>query len=116
MRFVQGHKAVTPVRLKPADPLSGVKHSITEPQHDYFQKKENVLIFKPLQGSRGCVKGQNICLIIVCFIPFNLKCNMATFKKLFQTFEPHPHGSKCIGKIIACTLVYVLICNVTILE
>ena len=31
MCLAQGHKAVTPVRLKPAAPRSRVKHSTTEP-------------------------------------------------------------------------------------
>ena len=31
MCLAQGHNAVTPVRLKPADPRSLVKHSTTEP-------------------------------------------------------------------------------------
>ena len=31
MCLAQGHNTVTPVRLKPAAPLSRVKHSTTEP-------------------------------------------------------------------------------------
>ena len=39
-------------------------------QHDYFQKKKNVLTFKPNTEVKG-VKGQNICLpVIIPFIPF----------------------------------------------
>ena len=33
--FAQGHITVTPVRLKNAAPLSGVKHSTTEPLHSH---------------------------------------------------------------------------------
>ena len=35
MCLVQGHNAVTPVRLKPTTPWSSVKESTTEPLHSF---------------------------------------------------------------------------------
>ena len=37
MCLVQGHKAVTPVRVEPAVPWSRVKHSTTEPLHSHIR-------------------------------------------------------------------------------
>ena len=34
--LAQGHNAVTPVRLEPAAPRSGVKHSTTEPLRSHY--------------------------------------------------------------------------------
>ena len=44
-----------------------------------FRRKK---YFDPHLRCRGCVKGQNICLHgVLCFIPFNLICNMTSFRK-----------------------------------
>ena len=54
---------------------------------------------------RGFVKGQIIFHGILCYIPFNLICNMTTFRK--KTFWPHPRGQGVVlGKIFASMLLY----------
>ena len=78
-------------------------------QHDYFQKKK-VLTFDPTPGVKGVCKDR-ICACIVlyplCSIPFNLICDMSTFRK-----------GVCKDRICACMVLYALfhsnlICNMT---
>ena len=48
-------------------------------QHDYFQKKKNVLTFDPTPGVKGVCKV--VCLDgTLCSIPINLISNMTTFR------------------------------------
>ena len=91
-------------------------------QQDHFQKK--VLSFWPHPRGRGCAQGHNICLYgVLCSIPFNLICNMITFrKKNVLTFWPHPwsQGYVCEQNICyhvaVCFIHFNLICNITIFQ
>ena len=61
-------------------------------------------LLNPYRG-RGYVKGQNNCLnSVLCFIPFNLICNMTTFRKENKiTFDPTPGvKGKCVPYISLC--------------
>ena len=61
------------------------------------------------QGSRVCVYGQNMCLhCALCLIPFNLICNMATFRKKVLTFRSNIRVmGVCREWICACMVLYV---------
>ena len=61
-------------------------------------------LLNPYRG-QGYVKGQNNCLnSVLCFIPFNLICNMTTFRKENKiTFDPTPGvKGKCVPYISLC--------------
>ena len=61
-------------------------------QHVYTQEEENDIFTHP--RGRGCVKMLNVMLHgVLCFVPFNLICNMITIRKKNNIFTT-PHGSR----------------------
>ena len=85
------------------------------------EKKRNLTLWPHPRG-RGCVYGQHICFHCdLCSIPFNLICNMTTFRKKNDlTFWTHPRGQGCVCAeniyyhVAACIVSFNLICNMTI--
>ena len=91
-------------------------------QHDHFKKRKSIWPFDPTPRGRWCVLWQHICFHGALWsIPFNLICNMTTFRKRYSlTFWPHPLGRGCVcGQniyyhVAASVVSFNLICNMTI--
>ena len=79
------------------------------------------MTFWPHPRGCWCVQWQYICFHgALCSIPFNLICNMTTFRKRYSlTFWPHPLGQGCVCEqnicyhIAASVVSFNLICNMT---
>ena len=83
-----------------------------------FKIEKNIWPFDPTPGFEVVCKDSLFAFNSdLCSIPFNLICNMTTFRKGKKlTFWPHPRGRGCVHICFhgdLCSIPFNLICNMT---